>query len=527
MSEYVSPVKGILLGFEIETGKPVYLSVHHLAIFGMTQKSGKTTTLEALITRSKLRAIAFKTKRGETGFHKVNPITPYYKPRADWQFIEGLVNVALGEKVKYEPAMRWAIMKVSEGTHDLTEVMEKAIELREESRKSFIKQTFEKLVNYLKIVVPELKKWVFSDTLDLEDGVNVMDLSKMRLETQQIVIASTIEYVFDNLRDTVVVIPEAWETLPQSKMTPVKWVAERFIRKGASIGNYLWIDSQDIGGISKVPLRQCDNWIMGRMKEAHEVSRILKQLLGLKIPLREIQTLPLGHFYAVIGDQVKKVYVLPVGVPENIGVKVARGELTPEYVRDIFLKPKLKPDLNEGGLKILETIDILTKKNKVLSDQKKLLEAKVESLGEALDIAEKDLKLYDELRIILAKILPKATQISAVIPQSNVEKLNLQHKELIVSIKHSEKALDFSTETQQGQIIFVAINDLPKEGFTEKMLSEALKERGWNISHTSLAPHLGSNLPKSGVIIKIPNTRPMRYRLPQKLKINVEKGSKK
>jgi len=34
-----------------------------LAVTGQTQQSGKTTTLEALISRSKLRALTFVTKR--------------------------------------------------------------------------------------------------------------------------------------------------------------------------------------------------------------------------------------------------------------------------------------------------------------------------------------------------------------------------------------------------------------------------------------------------------------------------------
>ena len=77
--------RSILLGFEVGTGKPVEIRLHHLAVFGMTQLSGKTTTLEALIDRSGLRAIAFITKRGESGFTNYRLIPPYYKPRADWQ----------------------------------------------------------------------------------------------------------------------------------------------------------------------------------------------------------------------------------------------------------------------------------------------------------------------------------------------------------------------------------------------------------------------------------------------------------
>jgi hypothetical protein len=183
-----------------------------------------------------------------------------------------LVNVALGEKVKYEPGMRWAIIKVSKGAKNLRDVKAKAEEMLAKAKRDFQKQLFEKLITYLEIVVPELERWAFSDRLELAEGVNVMDLSGMRLETQHLVIASTIHYAFQNLDHIVVIVPEAWETLPQFKMTPVKWVAQQFIRKGAAIGNYLWLDSQDIGGIDKTPLRQCDNWLMGRMKEAHEVS---------------------------------------------------------------------------------------------------------------------------------------------------------------------------------------------------------------------------------------------------------------
>lgn len=342
---------GILVGFEAAVydsdgkllnsdtvAQPVFLHLHHSAIFGMTQKSGKTTALEALISRARLRAIAFITKRGEAGFTKFTQIQPYYKPRADWQFVEGLVNVALGEKVKYEPGMRWAIIKVSKGSKSLHEVKEKAEKLLREAKKDWHRELFEKLITYLEIVVPELQKWIFSERLELSEGVNVMDLSGMRLETQQLVIASTIGYVFGNLDHVVVIIPEAWESIPQSKMTPIKWVAQQFIRKGAALGNYLLLDSQDIGGIDKTPLRQVDNWLMGRMKEAHEVERILKQLLGAKINAEDIQKLPLGHFYAALGNDVRKVYVLPAGVPESVGIEVAKGIRTPESVRDEFLK---------------------------------------------------------------------------------------------------------------------------------------------------------------------------------------------
>ena len=407
----------ILLGYQVGSGEPVYVPLHHLAIFGMTQLSGKTTTLEGLISRSGLRAIAFITKRGEAGFTKYNLVTPYYKPRADWQFVEGLVNVALGEKVKYEPGMRYGIMKVCKGRKDLKEIQKAALEFARDSKREFMKAVYEKLAAYLEIVIPELEKWVFTDKLELSEGINVMDLSGMRLETQHLVIASAIEYAFASLDHVIVIIPEAWESIPQGKMTPVKWVAQQFIRKGAALGNYMFLDSQDIGGIDKTPLRQCDNWLMGRMKEAHEVERILKQLLGMKIAAEEIQTLPLGHFYAAIGNDVKKVYVLPVGVPEEVGRDVALGKRSPESVRDDFLKRK-----------VMEVDDLVWKEK--YEEEKRKAEKKIESLME-----EFDKKVEEERQKAFHEALQKVEEIKK---QWNIE----EYQETIAQLKDEKASLE-------------------------------------------------------------------------------------
>jgi hypothetical protein len=521
----------ILLGFEVNSGESVYLPLHHLAIFGITQLSGKTTTLEALISRSGLKALAFIVKRGEAGFTKYSLVTPYYKPRADWQFVEGLVNVALGEKVKYEPGMRYAIMRVCKGRKDLKEIQQRARELSKTDKSAFMRSVYEKLDSYLDIVIPELEKWVFSEKLELTEGINVMNLTGMRLETQHIVIASTIEYAFANLDHVIVIIPEAWETIPQGKMTPVKWVAQQFIRKGAALGNYLWLDSQDIGGIDKTPLRQCDNWILGRMKEAHEVERILKQLLGMKVPAEEIQTLPLGHFYAAIGNDVKKVYVLPVGVPEEVGRMVALGKRSPESVREEFLKVKV---MESDDLVWKQKYDELKKefdewKAVFENEVKKCVDQETEALQKDLAKADETIsKLYhtdqeiqalNEFKTAFQNLFPSQQIPSKTETETT---LNLNNSELTVNVSHSERTIEMDTTKQQGQILYVAIHDLPKEGFTESELSRALNERGWPIAHSSLAPQINVNLTKTGLLIPLEELKPKKYRLPSKLKINVK-----
>src|SRR5437867_799864 len=92
----------IHLGYEVGTGKPVEIPLGHLCVTGQTQLSGKTTTLEALIDRSKLTAISFVTKRGEGRFENSHRIPPFFRQRADWQFVAGLLEATLREKLKFQ-----------------------------------------------------------------------------------------------------------------------------------------------------------------------------------------------------------------------------------------------------------------------------------------------------------------------------------------------------------------------------------------------------------------------------------------
>jgi hypothetical protein len=356
----------------------------------------------------------------------------------------------------------------------------------------------------LEIVIPELEKWVFTDNLDLTEGVNVMDLSGMRLETQHLIIASTIEYAFQNLDHVIVIIPEAWETIPQSKMTPVKWVAQQFIRKGAALGNYLWLDSQDIGGIDKTPLRQCDNWLMGRMKEAHEVERILKQLLGMKVPAEEIQTLPLGHFYAAIGNDVKKVYVLPVDVPESVGVEVARGIRTPESVRDNFLKRKvmevndevyhekyesLQKDYEKLKKEFAEWRTVVEQEIvKGVEEQTKELKGRIQQLETLNEKFAKENNAFVKLKEGLLEFLP--TPMPAALPTSNTS-IGLQHTTTIMTVQSAEKNVTVNTETIRGKILA-----LTQSGFLNAWhglgdIYNALIEKfSWTVAKSSLQVEL-------------------------------------
>jgi hypothetical protein len=200
------------------------------------------------------------------------------------------------------------------------------------------------LAAYLDKVLPTLEnaKAKFSDTLKLEQGINIMDLTEwyVKEEVQMLVIRACMEEILKSYNDTIIVLPEAWKLLPQARNTPVKLVFEKYIREGATNNNFLHIDAQDLGGVDKVPLRQVSIWIMGHMMQFDEVQRLLKQTIGVEIKPKEIQTLPLGHFIVAAGDKVTKIYVWPDGIDKDTARMVAKREndWTPELVKDMLSK---------------------------------------------------------------------------------------------------------------------------------------------------------------------------------------------
>lgn len=523
----MNKLEKILLGFEVGTEEPIYLPIHHTAFTGMTQKAGKTTAEEGAIMRSGLRAITFRTKRGEVGFETTGTeIKPYFLERSDWQYVESLLEATMRENQRFNRS--W-IIRSCEGTKDLSDVWDN-IKAAKEKARGLELSVYTNLDAYFKIVIPKIRKYSFSKTLEIQkEGVSVMNLIGMPTEVQALVIRSVLDSVYENENNIVVDIPEAWKFIGL-RQTPVTYTAELLIREGASVKIYLFIDSQDIAGINPKIRGQIDNWILGRQKYEHEIERTLSAIPVRNKPTKQqIQTLKLGHFFAACDIWCKHIYFLPWQISEEIGKDVAAGQKSPEFVKNLLDKRRKENVEVNNEMVWKEKFEELEKKHEELKQlqqrlieehekEKKELEKNLEKAELLLLTSTEELEAITEFKHALAKILPpSATQVVQVPAQT----INLEVEELTVNVKHSEKVTELSTGTQQGCIMYVAINDLPKEGFTEKQMSEALQERGWAIPHTSLAPQLSSNLRKSGLIIKIPNTRPIKYRLPTKVKVNV------
>ena len=332
-------ITGVL--YMVPSGEPISIPLRHLACFGVTRDSGKTTFIEAAVARSGLRAITFRTKRGEIGFDNAKPLQIFFDERGltHWRALEGLIAATLEEKVSHEPGMRAAIGYVCTSPRP-AETLED-IHLRVKARladdrlRGFVRDVFFKLDMYLDEVLPQLRKLRPRFTTQLrisEPGVYMEDLVGLSDEMQSLLLASVMRKAYETMSGVIVVLPEVWKFLPQDRGSPVKWIIEKYVREMGAVEGYLWIAAQDLRGVDKKHLRSIDTRLFGRQPDHHEIEELLKALplpKSQKPTSDQIMMLKLGHFYAKLGDSVKLVYVRPIWLSEEVAVRVARGELAP------------------------------------------------------------------------------------------------------------------------------------------------------------------------------------------------------
>ena len=161
-------------------------------------------------------------------------IDPYFREQADWQFVASILEASRGEKLKFERA--W-IIRASKGARTLADV-QRNVRKAMETAKGLAGDVYLTLDAYLEEVVPQIAGVSWAKAVRLQPGVNVMDLTRLTLEMQHLVIKSSIDWVLEHEEQTVVVVPEAWKFIPEDRGTPVKRSAESFIRQGAGLKNF-------------------------------------------------------------------------------------------------------------------------------------------------------------------------------------------------------------------------------------------------------------------------------------------------
>jgi hypothetical protein len=523
--------KQIHLGFEIGTGVPVSVPLGHLAVTGQTQQSGKTTTLEALIARSGLRAVAFVTKRAEGSFTNSHSIPPFFRDRSDWQFVSDILESKLHEKLKFQRS--W-IMKVCRGTKSLSEVRQRVQKELAQSKRGLDQSVYTELEAYLDLVIPELEHLPYTTKLELQTGLNVMDLSAYSTSLQMLVISSVMQRVYEGMDNVVTIIPEAWEFVPQKRGSPVMRAAEELIRKSAAAGNFVWLDSQDLAGVHKDILKHCSVWILGVQREENEVQRTLKNVYGVgknRPKADDIRALGKGEFYACWGREMHHVYVQPEWLDKEVAEQIARREMTidelrlsavashPRARRTTMAKPNEKSQDSLSSLEALElaetyledgaphsALDVIRRALKTLNpssgappDAGAGLVAMAPARSAPVHTSANDdvpgwsEELYQKILSRLVRDVPSNPQIL---------RLMATQPEILVQVKKT--TLEIDGQTLKGRLARLIVEGFFQNAATGHAAYQELVKRGASTAKPNVYRGL-DELATMGFLLKIPN----------------------
>jgi hypothetical protein len=492
----------ILLGYEIDSGEPVRIPIRHLAVTGQTQQSGKTTTLEGLVARSGMTALTFITKRGETSFERGRRVTPYFRDRADWQFVTSILDATLQEKNKF---LRPWIMKICQTTRTLAEVQDRVREALK-TAKGLNEGVYTQLDAYLDLIVPEIGRARLADKLDLHKGLNVMDVSGFATPMQMLFIQSALDWVNEHCRDTIVVIPEAWEFVPEGKGSPVKASAITLVRKGSGIGNHIWIDSQDMAGVDKTILRGCTVWLMGVQREANEIKRNLLNIpAGIsKPPASQIALLERGQFFACFGRTVVKVYVQPewMGADEARAVAMGLVSVSAPPAPSVHRK-QMEKEVTEAEAAALRA------ENEELKRRLAALEARSASVAAPLPETHKGATLeISDFEVLYDAIKRRAMQDHILL------KVLVDKPELEITVQRRTVQMDGTSA--KGRIARLIADGFFDAGATQTAVRTQLKRTGADVNSGNISTIVGS-LHKDGFLTCDGNI----YRAVPGMKVNI------
>lgn len=340
----------IPLGYELGTGQPISIPVGHMVIVGQTQRAGKTTALEACAVRSGSKCVAFITKRGEGSFRFAHELPLYYEEQIDWRTVRGLCEALTEDRWdKYQRQCLRSVCRAGqfgrgrglvewpkpESLDDICKNVALALTKATGKRELALGEIQEDL----QTAIEEFGKFKTNSIIpDPEFGLNVIDLEKHELHVQSMIVRSVIRWVRRHGYKTIVALPEAWKFAPAQRSSPVRAAAEDFIREGAALENFLWIDSQNISGISAVLLSQLRVWLFGVQRLRSEIEKTLDAIpdnLDPRPRAADIATLGMGEFIVCYDQEMFRTYVRPAWMNATHAEAIARGEESIDSARDI------------------------------------------------------------------------------------------------------------------------------------------------------------------------------------------------
>lgn len=280
----------------------------HLAIFGQTQKAGKTTTLRTYahnLAEVGVDVLIFRSGRGEIPFPG-RSAKPMFQERLDWRSVEAMLWSFLNERPRvYRPIL----MRATRGAQTMEGVRDKIIAQGKKAGGWVGDRTYE-LERYFEDILPWLRGGQLGFALDVWGPVDIVDVSHFPPTVQQLVVASMLDAILERGRrekPLVVMLPEAQNFIHAKHPSPTSIAAARFTAEGAKLGLYLWIDSQYLTGVDQGIMRHMALVLQGVQTSDLEIRRICAALEGVKPKM--VRELRLGDFLLHTSTGVRKLHI--------------------------------------------------------------------------------------------------------------------------------------------------------------------------------------------------------------------------
>jgi excisionase family DNA binding protein len=249
---------------------------------------------------------------------------PSWRVGGQWRYSRAALMARLGR-----PQVEPAAVNAAKGARSLDDVRKNAERLQGKARGATA-ETYELIGEYLDLVLPEMRELDAADQLDLQPGLNVIDVAGHSQQLQAMVIRACLERINAHEEGVLTVFPEAWEFAPRGRKTPASDEAIAMARKGAVLGNLLLCDSQDIAGVDTTVRQAASVWILGVQRELNELDRTLKMIpAGIKKPkAKDITSLTIGQFIVCYGDKAIRTYVQPADMDSEMAKLIAKGHVS-------------------------------------------------------------------------------------------------------------------------------------------------------------------------------------------------------
>ncbi len=523
----------IFVGFEVDSGKPVGIPLAHTVVAGQT-RYGKSTCLRSLMDGLPkdyhVLCLDVKDPRDFAGVGSDIPI--YIENRTDPLMLKQLLEQQSHLWLRKEfPEL---IDLCREGD-SFERVYQRVCERLEKKLHPVVRDRLKVLRLLLEKLVEDLKATPISDSLRLNNRINVMNLSKAPSEIKQLAVYSSIKHVLYNHHNVVIVLDELPDFAPQGYRTPSKRIIIEAIRKGGAKGVWLWLAGQTITGVEKKVLKQVMIWILGHQMEINEAKRTLEQIpfkTGLKPT--DIMRLPVGHFIVCTDRGATLTYVKPVWIDGETARKVAVGELSVDMVKEKMeveeveelkykqlyeelkanLEKRVKEEREKAFREAMQKLEELKKQWNIDELQRTIAELK-DKVAEQQKIIE-SMEEYEEavelLRTALSKILPSPGMEARTVEVPTEINVNVQQP--ILKVKVKRKPLELSQDNIEGRIAIVyAEGLLPQKAFSISQLNRILEGRFGTKEFPGNLPKVCDKFVSWGFFEKVQSGRRWDYRV--------------